>query len=111
MQYKNTKTGGVINTLFVVSGGDWVPHVEKTKKVVEVEEVQKEQEDTKPVETEPVEQEVVVEESEETEETTDNVPEEITKAQIMQELDAFGVKYNPRDKKQVLYDLMIAQGK
>ncbi|MDT2593656.1 hypothetical protein P7D29_01845 [Lactococcus petauri] len=108
MQYKNKKTGVVIDTPCIINGGDWVSHVEKTKKVVEVEEVQKEQEDTKPVETEPVEQEVVVEEPEE---TTDNVPEEITKAQIMQELDAFGVKYNPRDKKQVLYDLMIAQGK
>lgn len=108
MQYKNKKTGGVINTPFVISGGDWVPHVEKTKKAVEVEESQKEQEDTETVETEPVEQEVVVEEPEE---ITDNVPEEITKAQIMQELDAFGVKYNPRDKKQVLYDLMIEQGK
>lgn len=103
MQYKNKKTGVVIDTPCIINGGDWVPHVEKTKKVVEVEEVQKEQEDTKPVE-----QEVAVEEPEE---TTDNVPEEITKAQIMQELDAFGVKYNPRDKKQVLYDLMIAQGK
>ncbi|MEX5279500.1 hypothetical protein RO490_07670 [Lactococcus petauri] len=103
MQYKNKKTGVVIDTPCIINGGDWVPHVEKTKKVVEVEEVQKEQEDTKPVE-----QEVVVEEPEE---ITDNVPEEITKAQIMQELDAFGVKYNPRDKKQVLYDLMIAQGK
>lgn len=103
MQYKNKKTGVIIDTPCIINGGDWVPHVEKTKKVVEVEEVQKKQEDTKPVE-----QEVVVEEPEE---TTDNVPEEITKAQIMQELDAFGVKYNPRDKKQVLYDLMIAQGK
>lgn len=82
MQYKNKKTGVVIDTPCIINGGDWVPHVEKTKKVVE-----------------------------EPEETTDNVPEEITKAQIMQELDAFGVKYNPRDKKQVLYDLMIAQGK
>ncbi|MDG6113754.1 hypothetical protein [Lactococcus formosensis] len=106
MQYKNKKTGGIINTPFVISGGDWVAHVEKTKKIVE--EAQKEQEDTESVETEPVEQEAVVEESEE---ASDNVPEEITKAQIMQELDAFGVKYNPRDKKQVLYDLMIAQGK
>lgn len=106
MQYKNKKTGVVIDTPCIINGGDWVPHVEKNKKVVE--EVQKEQEDTETIETEPVEQEVVVEEPEE---TTDDVPEEITKVQIMQELDAFGVKYNPRDKKQVLYDLMIAQGK
>ncbi|EKF50913.1 hypothetical protein [Lactococcus garvieae] len=108
MQYKNQKTGVVIDTPCIINGGDWVPHVDKAKKVVEVEEVQKEQEDTETVETEPVEQEAVVEGAEE---TTDNVPEEITKAQIMQELDAFGVKYNPRDKRQALYDLMIAQGK
>ena len=93
MQYKNKKTGVVIDTPCIINGEDWVPHVEKNKKVVE--EVQKEQE-------------AVVEELEE---TTDDVPEEIKKAQIMQELDAFGIKYNPRDKKQVLYDLMIAQGK
>jgi hypothetical protein len=108
MRYFNTLTKATIDTEFKISGGDWVPHVEKTKKVVEAEDVQKEPEDTKNLETDPVEQEVVVEEPEE---ATDNVPEEITKAQIMQELDAFGVKYNPRDKKQVLYDLMIAQGK
>ena len=104
MQYKNKKTGVVIDTPCIINGEDWVPHVEKNKKVVE--EVQKEQEAV--VEEVQKEQEAVVEELEE---TTDDVPEEIKKAQIMQELDAFGIKYNPRDKKQVLYDLMIAQGK
>ena len=31
--------------------------------------------------------------------------------QIKQELDAFGVKYDPKAKKKELYDLMLAQGK
>ena len=31
----------------------------------------------------------------------------ITKAEIIEELDRKGIEYNPRDKKQVLYDLLI----
>lgn len=34
---------------------------------------------------------------------------DITKKEIMQELDALGVEYNPRDKKQELYDLMMGK--
>ena len=30
-----------------------------------------------------------------------------TKAEIIEELDRKGIEYNPRDKKQVLYDLLI----
>ncbi|WP_288554150.1 hypothetical protein [uncultured Levyella sp.] len=32
--------------------------------------------------------------------------EEVTKKDIMQELDAFGVEYNPKAKKEELYQLM-----
>lgn len=41
----------------------------------------------------------------------DGTYDEVTKAQIMQELDAFGVEYDKRANKQVLYDLMMEQGK
>ena len=33
--------------------------------------------------------------------------DDITKAEIIEELDRKGIEYNPRDKKQVLYDLLI----
>ncbi|MCB6181933.1 hypothetical protein, partial [Dialister invisus] len=68
-KYKNKKTGATIDATSLM-GGDWALHVEKTRKVVEAEEVQKELEDTENVETDSVEQEVVVEEPEE---ATDNV--------------------------------------
>ena len=35
----------------------------------------------------------------------------LTKDQIMQDLDAFGIRYAKRANKQVLYDLMMEQGK
>ena len=33
--------------------------------------------------------------------------DDITRAEIIEELDRKGIEYNPRDKKQVLYDLLI----
>ena len=33
--------------------------------------------------------------------------DDITRAEIIEELDRRGIEYNPRDKKQVLYDLLI----
>ena len=104
MKYKNKKTGGVIETPFVVSGGDWVPFNQNTEKKLEIKQVQENEETNH--------QEGVTEQTPIVEEKTDNPAiDEVSKDDIMQELDAFGVKYNPRDKKQVLYDLMMAQGK
>ncbi len=40
------------------------------------------------------------------EEKDDNI-DGITKKEIMQELDAMGIKYNPRATKKELYDLMM----
>lgn len=33
--------------------------------------------------------------------------DDITRAEIIEELDRRGIEYNPRDKKQVLYDLLV----
>ena len=41
----------------------------------------------------------------------DDAYDSITVPQIKQELDAFGIEYDKRSNKQVLYDLMMAQGK
>lgn len=107
MEYKNTKTGVTFSSPCVVSGGDWVL-VEKTKEptkqeipqVIDEEHQQEQQEEQQ----EQVEQEAI--ESKTGDENFDS----ITVPQIKQELDAFGIEYNPRAKKQELYDLMMAQG-
>lgn len=94
MNYKNTVTGVVISTPCVISGGDWVP-LDQTLVREEVE----------------IKETVLVEpEKEQGEEIADNVPNGITKKQIMQEFDAFSVKYNKQSSKQELYDLMLQQG-
>lgn len=92
MDYKNTVTGVVISTPCVISGGDWVPfNKELTKEKIEF------------VSTE-------TQEPEQPEKKTDSVPDGITKKQIMQELDAFDVKYDKRWGEKRLYDLMMQQG-
>ena len=93
MRYFNTLTKATIDTEFKISGGDWVLEDELEKVVVDtVEDKQKEVEQV----------------SEET--TGDETYDGITKAQIMQELDAFGIEYDKKATKRVLYDLMTTQG-
>lgn len=82
MRYRNTKTGAMIDSPSVISGGNW----EEYKDEVVV--------DSKP-------DNVDIEDSE-----PDNV-DELTKKDIMQELDAFGIKYNPKMTKGELYNLMV----
>ncbi|MGF2132421.1 hypothetical protein [Lactococcus lactis] len=104
MEYKNKKTGGVINTPFIISGGDWIPYNQEPEKKLEIEQVEEN--------TGNHQQEEVSETNTAADEKTDNPAlDDITKADIMQELDAFGVKYDKRANKQVLYDLMMEQGK
>ena len=93
MRYFNTLTKATIDTEFKISGGDWVPEDELEKVVVDtVDDKQKEVEQV----------------SEET--TGDEKYDSVTKAQIMQELDAFGIEYDKKATKRALYDLMTPQG-
>ena len=93
MRYFNTLTKATIDTEFKISGGDWVLEDELEKVVVDtVDDNQKEVEQV----------------SEET--TGDEKYDSVTKAQIMQELDAFGIEYDKKATKRVLYDLMTTQG-
>ena len=93
MRYFNTLTKATIDTEFKISGGDWVLEDELEKVVVDtVDDKQKEVEQV----------------SEET--TGDEKYDSVTKAQIMQELDAFGIEYDKKASKRALYDLMTAQG-
>ncbi|MGM0124869.1 hypothetical protein IGI37_002263 [Enterococcus sp. AZ194] len=97
MRYKNSKTGAIIDSLYKVTGGDWVTYDSKMSQKIVVEET-------------PV-AEQVLQETETLDEQTGNADfDSITKPQIMQELDAFGFKYDKRANKQVLYDLMMNHG-
>ena len=93
MRYFNTLTKATIDTEFKISGGDWVLEDELEKVVVDtVDDNQKEVEQV----------------SEET--TGDEKYDSVTKAQIMQELDAFGIEYDKKATKRALHDLMTTQG-
>lgn len=98
MRYFNTLTKATIDTEFKISGGDWVLENESKEAVVDIQ--------ANDADSKKTEQEQVVEES-----NVDGNYDWITKDQIMQELDAFGIRYDKRANKQVLYDLMMEQGK
>ena len=92
-KYVSKKMGAIIETNCVLSG-DWVlfepqsnPEVKEVAQI-EVKEVPAD---------DPLE--------------NDAQFKNINIEQIKQELDAFGVKYDPKAKKKELYDLMLAQGK
>lgn len=98
MRYFNTLTKATIDTDFKISGGDWVLENESKEAVVDIQ--------ANDADSKKAEQEQVVEES-----NVDGNYDWITKDQIMQELDAFGIRYDKRANKQALYDLMMEQGK
>lgn len=108
MKYKNTKTGVTFSSPCVVSGGDWVLIADELKtdeepKAINEEETENTADDAETSAAAPEQQ------ADEKDEQVAGL-EGITKKQIMQELDAFGIKYNPSFKKKELYDLMM-QGK
>lgn len=109
MRYINLKTGAVIDSSFAISGGDWIIEQEPKEQHVGTVEIPEIPEASNLEDAAQNNKTIVVETTQPEQNSTDQ--EEITKAQIMQELDAFGVEYNPRDKKQVLYDLMMQHGK
>ncbi|EME8143292.1 hypothetical protein I4L49_001489 [Enterococcus faecium] len=107
MRYKNKVTGAVFDSSFPIFGENWAP-VENEKKIEQSKKEEKTpQQDPPEVEGESSEGE---EKQFEEEKTGDENFDSITIPQIKQELDAFGIEYNPRAKKQELYDLMMAQG-
>ena len=97
MRYFNTLTKATIDTDFKISGGDWVLDGELKKVVADI-----------VVDTVDDNQKEVEQVSEET--TGDEKYDSVTKAQVMQELDAFGIEYDKKATKRVLYDLMTTQG-
>lgn len=92
MKYKNIETGIVIDVPIFITSPYWESLEEiKTKKISKEE-------------TE-IEEKIELKETKKEPETNDNLAN-ITKRDIMQELDAFGIKYNPKSTKAELYELM-----
>lgn len=89
MKYKNTKTGAIIDSPCIISGGDWI----ELKKEIQIEEIEAEE----------------TEEIEEIEDTSVEGLDGVTKKEIMQELEAMGIEYDPRARKETLYNLMLGK--
>ena len=86
-KYINTKTGAIISSPDVLYGENWKVVGEEVKE--EVENVEKK----------------IKEEKDQEEKSSD----EITKKDIMAQLDALGIEYNPKAKKDELYKLMMGE--
>ena len=87
--YRNLKTGAVIDSPYNLTGANWV--LESEFKKEEVKEVKKETpKPAKKKESKLVNKKV----------------DEITKAEIIQELEAFGIEYNKNMTKKELIDLL-----
>ena len=110
MEYQNTKTGFILATECTISGKNWVridksePGGQAPASAPKVEEVEQPAEIPAPV--------VEHQQEPKAPEATEDMAgfDGITIREIKQELDAQGVEYDPKAKKQVLYDLMMSQG-
>ena len=92
-KYKHIKTGAIIYSPFKIVGKNWVEVTEN--EVVET------------AEQKIITKEAKKEAKETAQEEKDDNIDGITKKEIMQELDAMGIKYNFRATKKELYDLMM----
>ncbi len=92
MRYRNTKTGAIFDSSCIISGGDWVAEETTIATKVEAKNV-----------------EVKVKEKIEKVEVPEESIEGITVKEIKQELDAKGIKYDPKARKQELYNLMLGK--
>lgn len=95
MRYTNTKTGAIVDSPCKIRGGDWI---EVTgEQIIPDPSIKEEIEEIINAEPE-IEPEVKSDQ--------DNL-DGITVKEIKQELDAMGIKYDPKAKKKDLYDLMF----
>lgn len=86
-EYINTKTGARISSPDVLYGENWQVVGEEVKE--EVEKIENQIKEEKEIEEKP--------------------SDEITKREIMAELDALGIEYNPKARKDELYKLMMGE--
>lgn len=103
MEYKNLKTGATFSSPCKISGGDWIVAEMIESKVTE-NTIEQEVDEQQQVNQKEVESETAGNKQ------GDEAYDGITRAQIMQELDAFGIEYDKKANKKELYELMM-QGK
>nr|DAN04158.1 MAG TPA: dimeris T4 recombination endonuclease VII [Caudoviricetes sp.] len=96
MRYKNIKTGAVIDSPCTISGGDWIIY----DKDEVTQDFEKEEQKNDAIEDDEEE------ENQEESQGSDEVAE-LSKKEIIQELKALGIKFNPSANKKELYDLMM----
>ena len=113
MEYRNKKTGFSFFSECKISGGDWelVTTEEKAEKEVQQNTpavpLPQDSEPEPTVASEPLPE--PVSEPDPNEPTGNADIDSLSKKDIIQELEAMGIDHNPRDKKQVLYDLMMGK--
>lgn len=93
MKYKNSRTGVVIDTPCFVKGGNWKAFDETVEDAIPTNESEE-----RPVESVQID-----------DETNESNSGGVTRKEIMQELDAMGIKYDAKAKKDDLYKLMIGE--
>lgn len=95
MEYRNKKTGFTFFSECKIGGDDWETVNGKTTQPAAI----------------PVKKEEDIPEKNESfaSAVESDALANVTKKEIMQELDAMGIKYDPRAKKEVLYDLMVGE--
>lgn len=82
MKYINTRTGAIIDSPCLISGGDWIEYGKQKPKKEVVKEVKK---------------------------TVEETSTDLTKEEVMNELDALGMEYNKKAKKEDLIKLMMGE--
>ena len=92
MRYRNLKTRAIFDSPCAISGGDWV-----AEEIIIA------------IKTEVNHVEVEVKEKIEKVEVPEESIEGITVKEIKQKLDTMGIKYDPKAKKQELYNLMFGK--
>lgn len=103
MEYWNKRNGIVIDIQSKLKGNDWEPVTNEEKSDKEVQQETPVAPLASIAEPEPP----VASESDPNEPTGNEDIDSLGKKDIIQELEAMGIEHNPRDKKQVLYDLMM----
>lgn len=99
MIYINTKTGAVIDSPLTISGGDWV--IENCQNEIICN--PKPTKPTKPNEVDEVDKVDEVDEVDKVEKKSEG----LTKDEIIQELEAFGIEYNKNATKGELLALLV----
>lgn len=89
MKYINKRTGAILDSPSKIYGGQWIEY----DKIEDVKQSPKE----------------IIEDNEETKEDVNKESTDLTKEEVMNELDALGIEYDKKSKKEDLIKLMMGE--